>query len=67
MKEYRPYKITVRLSGNIQEFDTDNGIITFNPIGNKRTSEASALKSVKDTVRLAGCKVEEVISMEKVM
>ena len=70
MKEYRPYRITVKLSGSIENFEgsiDENGIKTFNPIGNKRTSEASALKSVKDLARFAGCKIEEVISIEKIM
>ena len=70
MADYKPYKITVRLSGSIENFEGSidkNGIITFNPSGNKRTSEASALKYVKDTARLAGCKIEEVISIEKIM
>lgn len=70
MKEYRPYEITVRLSGNIENFEgsiDENGIKTFNPLGNKKTGEKSALASVKDTVRLCGCKIEEIIEIKKVM
>lgn len=70
MTEYRPYEITVKLSGHIENFKgsiNENGIKTFNPIGNKKTSEKSALASVKNTVRLCGCKIEEIIEIKKVM
>lgn len=70
MTEYRPYEITVRLSGCIKNFEgsiDENGIITFNPSGNKKTSEKSALEYVKTTARLCSCKVEEVINIKKIM
>ncbi len=70
MNEYRPYKITVRLSGSIENFEgsiDENGIKTFNQLGNKRTSEKSALASVKNYARNCGCKVEEIIEIKKVM
>ena len=67
MTDYRPYKITVRLSGAIENFETNNGVKTFNPQGNKRTTENSALNYVKNYAKLAGCKVEEVLKIEKVM
>ena len=69
MTDYRPYEITVRLSGSIDNFDNvdENGIITFNPSGNKKTSEKSALTYVKTTVRLCSCKIEEIIEIKKVM
>ena len=69
MTDYRPYEITVRLSGCVENFDNvdENGIITFNPTGNKKTSEKSALAYVKTTARLCSCKVEEVIEIKKVM
>lgn len=70
MTEYRPYEITVRLSGSIENFEGSidkYGIITFNPSGNKKTSEKSALAYVKTTARLSGCKIEEVINIKKIM
>ena len=70
MTEYRPYEITVRLSGSTENFEgniDENGIITFNPSGNKKTSEKSALAYVKTTARLCGCKIEEIIEIKKVM
>lgn len=70
MTEYKPYEITVRLSGSIENFEgsiDENGIKKFNPSGNKRTSEKSALAYVKNYVKMCGCKIEEIIEIRKVM
>ncbi len=63
----KPYAITVILSGRTNNFDKSNpdGTFTFKPIGNKRTTETSAVAAVKRTCALCGCKVEKIVKIEK--
>lgn len=66
-QEKRPYKITVILSGRTNQIENQNadGTYTFNPYGNSKTTEHSAIAAVKRTCALCGCKVEKIIKIEK--
>ena len=66
-QEKRPYKITVILSGRTTQIENQNadGSYTFNPCGNAKTTEQSAVAAVKRTCALCGCKVEKIIKIEK--
>lgn len=65
-KEYRPYKITVILSGHTNNFELQaDGSVVFTPRGNAKTSEKSAIQAVKRTAALCGCKVEKIVKIEK--
>lgn len=63
----KPYAITVILSGRTHNFESNNpdGTFTFKPIGNKRTTETSAVAAVKRTCALGGCKVKKIVKIEK--
>lgn len=63
----KPYAITVILSGRTGNFENSNpdGTFTFKPLGNKRTTETSAVAAVKRTCALGGCKVEKIVKIEK--
>lgn len=62
----RRYAITVSLSGRVHNFtDNADGVATFKPLGNARTTEKSAIAAVKRTCALGGCKVEKIIKIEK--
>lgn len=65
MLNYRPFVIIVRLSGSLDNFDDGEPIQTFKPAGNKNTSKESALKHVKNIVKLCGCKIEEIIDIRE--
>lgn len=65
-QENRPYKITVLLSGHTNNFEGNpDGSFTFNPHGNKKTTETSALAAVKRICALCGCRVEKIVKIEK--
>lgn len=66
-QEKRPFKITVILSGRTNQLENQNfdGTYTFNPYGNAKTTEQSAVASVKRTCTLCGCRVEKIIKIEK--
>lgn len=66
-QEKRPFKITVILSGRTNQIENqnDDGTYTFNPFGNAKTTEQSAVAAVKRTCVLCGCKVEKIIKIEK--
>lgn len=66
-QEKRPFKITVILSGRTNQIENqnDDGTYTFNPCGNAKTTEQSAIASVKRNCVLCGCKVEKIIKIEK--
>lgn len=63
----KPYAITVILSGRTNNFENSNpdGSFTFRPIGNKKTTENSAIAAVKRTCALCGCRVEKIVKIEK--
>lgn len=67
MQGIHPYRITVKLSGNTQNFENKNtdGSFTFMPRVNARTSDKSTVTAVKQIANFTGCKVEKLSKSKK--
>ena len=57
----RTFKVTVKISGQVNNWDNKDGITTFRPEGNARSTQNSIINGIKRDLSKTGCKLEEII------